>query len=130
SDGAGRIGLRGNHDTRLQMTAEAVVGRDLDGDLRADVASIGITADGAAQVAVRRGRDGGGLSEPAYYDLEADGASGIASGDFDKDGIQDLVVVTQKFPQNGVTVLLGNPGGYSGPRRYPIELQSQAPYAV
>lgn len=131
SDGAGRIGIWGNHDTRLQLTAESVVGRDLDGDRRADVASIGITPDGAAKVAVRMGRHRGGLSEPVYFDLDANAASGIASGDFNKDRTQDLVVVTHKYPENGVSVLLGNRrGGFSAPRRYPIELELQGSHAV
>lgn len=131
SDGAGHVGRWGNFDTRLLINAESLVGADFNGDGRPDVASVGTATDGRAKLAVQLGDGSGDLAAPRHVDLDADSATGIASGDADADGTQDLIVVHQKGGENAVSVLLGDgEGGFSDPHRYQIALESQAPHAV
>lgn len=130
-DGAGHVGHWGNFDTRLQINAESLVTEDLNGDGRPDVASVGTTVDGRTGVAVQLGDGSGALAGPRYFDLDAESATGIASGDADADGVLDLLAVTRKGSDQAVAVLLGDgEGGFSGPRSYSVAVQSQAPHAV
>lgn len=131
TDGAGRVGLQGNFSNGVESTAESMVADDFNGDGWPDVASIGNGMDGKAKVAVQLGDGAGGLAESRHFDLDADSATGIASGDLDADGTPDLVVVNSRPSDFAVSLLQGDgAGGFDSPRRYPVALDLQGPHTL
>lgn len=103
-----------------------VVVADFDGDGRPDLA----TLDETGSAALRRGTGGGAFAPPEAIEVRP-GAVRILAGDFDRDGLADLLV--QRRPPFGddvaaVSVLLGDGAGHfretADSGRYPIRGQS------
>lgn len=107
------------------FTAFGIAAGDFDGDGKLDVALV--TSDVRAAVLVFRGLGTGGLADPVAFPSLAppgsggDGAGGIAVGDLNRDGRDDIVTVHYGLT-NQVVVRLADGGGFAAPE--PIALPS------
>jgi FG-GAP-like repeat len=79
----------------------------LPGDSRTDLV---VTNRGDGDLTIFEGRRNGKLGNPVDVPAGVE-PLGIASGDFNRDGLRDLAVGNQTSPTGGVTVLLSAPGG-------------------
>ncbi len=101
---------------------------DFNRDGKADIA-VSNFGNGAGSVTILLGNGAGGFSgAPGSPVAAGNGARSVASGDFNGDGILDLVVANQS--SNNVTVLLGDgSGGFHAAAGSPIGV-GQAPVSV
>jgi len=98
-------------DYAATSKADGLVAADFNGDDLLDLAYT--TSAGGDSVGVLLGLPGGGFSSASLFPT-AESPMDIASGDFDRDGSVDLVVVTQRT--NYVSILMGVGDGAFGER--------------
>jgi streptogramin lyase len=106
----------------LRVPAGAFITRMLVGDLRQNGTLDLVVNAGFEGVHVFLGNGDGTLGAPVFYpasDFRFFGPAGLALGDFNGDGIPDLVTALGQSPRGTVSVLLGNGDGtFQEPRLF------------
>jgi hypothetical protein len=103
----------GVEDVIVDPTPSTVISGDTDNDGLADL----VVAHPGGTLLVRRAQPGGGFAAPITLQAAGD-AVAIGSGDFNADGLLDIVALNKST--SNVSMFLGQRNGFSSIKNYPV----------